>query len=196
MRTGVHEVAWHGRTCSGETLSGDAALVREVEDVVLLAIVDALGHGADAHAVARRAVEILRRDDFQDLAGAVRRLHEGLRGSLGAAAGLCRVNLQTGDARWLAVGNVTLWTFGPLETRLAGRDGLLGHVLPTLQEQSLRLPPGGLLVLATDGVREALGAADLRGVLGDSAIHVARGLIERFGREHDDATVAVLRRRT
>jgi hypothetical protein len=51
-------------------------------------------------------------------------------------------------------------------------------------------------VLTTDGIREALRSADLRGVLGDSAAHVARGIVDRFGRDHDDATVVVLRMRT
>jgi negative regulator of sigma-B (phosphoserine phosphatase) len=188
-----HQVAWFGRACSGHSLSGDAAIVMEQGGHVRLAIVDALGHGPAAHEVARKAAESLRDSAEAELPDAMRRLHEALRGTLGAAAGICRVDVDTGEARWLAVGNVVLRTFGEVETRLPGADGLIGHVLPRLREQAIRLRPGDLLLLVTDGVKDRMSAEGYPGLLGDSPALLARRVIERFGRDHDDATCIALR---
>jgi serine phosphatase RsbU (regulator of sigma subunit) len=190
---GRPEVAWHGRACTGETLSGDVATVVERPDGVFLAIVDALGHGAVANEVARRAAALLRAHAGPDLEAAMRRLHEGLREGVGAAAGVCWIDARTGQASWVAVGNVALRTFGSVETRLTGRDGLVGKVLPTFKPQSLRVPPGDLLVLATDGLRDHFSSEDYPGLHGDSAAFAARSLVERFGRDHDDVTVVAVR---
>jgi negative regulator of sigma-B (phosphoserine phosphatase) len=40
------------RPCDGETLSGDTALVQWGDDGVLVAVIDVLGHGPDAHQLA------------------------------------------------------------------------------------------------------------------------------------------------
>jgi serine/threonine protein phosphatase PrpC len=188
------DVAWHVRPCSGQTRSGDAAVVQETDAGVFLAVVDALGHGPEANEVARLATASLRGNAGPDLARTFAALHQALRGSLGAAAGVCWYAAATGEARWIAVGNVALRTFGAVEARLAGRDGLVGHVLPTLREESVRLAPGGVLLLLTDGIRDRVTAEEYPGLLGDSATFLVRRVVERFGRDHDDATCVALRR--
>ena len=40
------------RPCDGEALSGDTALVQWNDDGVLVAVIDVLGHGPDAHELA------------------------------------------------------------------------------------------------------------------------------------------------
>jgi serine/threonine protein phosphatase PrpC len=121
-------------------------------------------------------------------------LDRALRGTLGVVAGACWYEGRTGDARWVGVGNVLLRTFGTVEASLPGQDGLLGHAFPTPREQRVRLAPGDLLLLVTDGVRERLSVADYPGLLGDGAPLVARRVVERFGRDHDDVTCVSLRR--
>lgn len=189
------DVAWHGRPCTGETLSGDAAVIVEREGGLLLAIVDALGHGIAAHEVARQAVATLRSHAGPDVAALLRKVHEGLRGTLGAAVGVCWLDLASGLASWTAVGNVMLRTIGPLATRLVGADGLVGHALPTPRVTTLRPDAVDLLLLTTDGIREHVTPEDYPGLLGDSAGFAARQVVTRFGREHDDATCIALRMR-
>jgi serine/threonine protein phosphatase PrpC len=175
-------------------LSGDAAVVVPGAEGVFLGIVDALGHGIEAHQVARRATTLLRRMAGKDLEGVLRAAHADLRGGLGAAVGLCWFDVASGDVRWLGVGNVVLRTFGSRTMRLAGQDGLVGHVMPRPRLQTVRLAPGDTLLLATDGIREQVTAEAYPGLLGDSAKFAARQVVERFGREHDDATCILLRR--
>lgn len=186
--------AWHVRPCHGETLSGDVALVLPLPGGVLLGVVDVLGHGIEAHAVAREAAAWLRREASPDVGALLQRLHEVLRGTLGAAAGLCWVDEATGEARWAGVGNVVLRMAGSRELRMAGADGVLGHVLPAVRVHALGLAPGDLVLLCSDGIREQVGVEAYPGLLGDSAAYVARHVVDCFGREHDDATCVALRR--
>lgn len=194
MRVATFEAAWHARTCAGHTLGGDAAVVLERDEGAFLGIVDGLGHGAEAHAVAREAVAAFRAAACADVSSVIQRIHRALRRGLGAAAGACWYDGATGDARWAAVGNVVLKAFGAVEVRIQGQEGLLGHLIPTLHEHTVHLAHGDVLLLATDGVRDRLSAQEYPGLFGDSAAYVARRIVERFGRDYDDATCVALRR--
>jgi serine/threonine protein phosphatase PrpC len=189
------EAAWHGRPCTGHTLSGDAAVVVPWPGGAFLGIVDVLGHGPSAHEVARRAAAFLAVRADPDVTGVLRALHEDLRSGLGAVAGACWIDGGTGEVRWAAVGNVTLRSYGSVTTRLDGRDGLLGQVLPTLREQGLRLGAGDVLLLTTDGIRDQVSLAEYPGLREDDPAFAARRVVLRFGREHDDATCIVARMR-
>ena len=53
------EVEYQTLPRHGETMNGDAALVRQEGSNVLLAVVDALGHGEGAAQVAKAAIDVL-----------------------------------------------------------------------------------------------------------------------------------------
>ena len=52
-------VAWLSRPREGESVNGDAVIVRRHGDAVLVAVVDALGHGPKAAEVAEASTEWL-----------------------------------------------------------------------------------------------------------------------------------------
>src|SRR5919201_5556945 len=79
------EWAVASRPVSGEVVSGDAAIVSSVGDRTLVAAVDALGHGPEAARVAATAASILQEFAGDDVVALVRRCHDGLRGTRGAA---------------------------------------------------------------------------------------------------------------
>src|SRR5687767_14386778 len=77
----------------GEAQNGDAVLIREDGSRMLLALVDALGHGPGASAVAAVAVAELEAAPLGGgLAPILDRLHRGLRHSRGAAALVCTID--------------------------------------------------------------------------------------------------------
>ena len=53
------ETGEYVRPCDGETLSGDAVVVHADDDGVFVAVIDALGHGPDAHELAMQLSGIL-----------------------------------------------------------------------------------------------------------------------------------------
>src|SRR2546422_1725166 len=68
----------------GEAESGDRHLVKPVGTSVLVAVVDGLGHGAEAASAAQAAVAALERHASESLVGLVERCHRALKGTRGA----------------------------------------------------------------------------------------------------------------
>ncbi len=181
------------RPCPGEWVSGDAVVVQPVESGLFAAIVDALGHGPEAHEVAQIACEFLSRHASADVPGLMERLHQQLKGTRGAVAGLCAIDESARRVCYVGTGNTVLRRFGSAETRLVSRDGVLGQNMRTPLPQTLELERGDLLVLYTDGVKDRFAAEDFPGMLAHAPTDVARTIVERFGKGHDDAACIAVR---
>ena len=179
--------------CRGERASGDIAIVIERPTHLLLAVVDALGHGYEASRVAYSAGRLLTGMEQDDSAEILRLLHEELRGSIGAAAGVAVFRPESGDLNFCAVGNIAGRLFGSRESRLAGNPGLLGDTVRSQSSQRLRLAPGDVFIMYSDGIRDRFELSDYPQLRYQAAATVARTLLDRFGKSHDDASCVVLR---
>ena len=175
------------RPCPGEHLSGDAVVIRPLEHGLFVAIVDLLGHGPEAHELTHVIEAYLVRYGTSDVSGLMTRLHQHLRGTRGAVAGLCAIDAATGRTDYAGVGNTAMRRFGKAETRLVSQDGVLGQNMRTPRPQTLQLEPGDLIVLYTDGVSDRFTSDDYPGVLRHAPKEVASNIVQRFGKDHDDA---------
>ncbi len=181
------------RPCQGERVSGDAVVIRPLENGLFAAIVDVLGHGPEAHEVGLVIGEYLSRYGCSDVAGLMTRLHRHMKGTRGAVVGLCAINSTTGRAVYVGTGNTVLRRFGTTETRLVSLDGVIGQNMRTPRPQTLQLDAGDLIVLYTDGVRDRFTSDDYPGVLRHTPADIARTIVERFGRGYDDAACIAVR---
>jgi serine phosphatase RsbU (regulator of sigma subunit) len=189
----ILDIAFHLRPCRGEVVCGDAAGVVETPAGVWVAVADGLGHGPDAHAAAEAVVQAVADTSSEDPAAVLQDAHQRLIGTVGAAAGVAFLHASTGRLTFSGVGNTVLRRIGTTQTRLVSRDGVVGQRLATPRPTELILEPGDLVLILTDGVTERFGPEDYPGLYGDSAAVVARTVVERFGRPHDDATCLALR---
>ena len=180
------------RPYPGQVVSGDAAVVRPLEDGLLAAIVDVLGHGPEAHELTLVIDAFLTRHASADVAGLMRHLHQHLKGSRGAAVGLCAVDAG-GRVDYAAIGNTVLRRFGREESRLVSQDGVLGQNMRSPLEQRLQLEPGDVLVLYTDGVSDRFTSRDYPGLVHQAPKEVAGNVVQRFGKAHDDAACIAVR---
>ncbi len=196
-RPRIVEWAAASRPCAGEAVSGDLHLAVEYRDGALLAVVDGLGHGVEAAFAAKIAVATLERYATEPLIPLVRRCHEMLQQTRGAA--MCLVSIVTPhpSMSWLSVGNVDavlLHADAAVPCRRAivtQFPGVVGYRIPRLTPQeTFPLSRGDTLVLATDGVRqdfiETVNAVEPPQRLAD---RIARS----FGDGTDDALVLVAR---
>lgn len=178
----------------GQRLAGDAAAVIEHEGVMLAAIVDSLGHGPEAHAVAARAMKYL---DGAPVAGGPVEMLEGLssalKGTRGAAAAVGVLDTATGVMRCAAVGNIVIRRFGSGPDRLVSGEGIVGGTMRSPREQRVTLSAGDTIVMYTDGVRDRFEVRDYPQLSLQDAETIARTVIRRFGKDHDDAACVVLR---
>jgi negative regulator of sigma-B (phosphoserine phosphatase) len=184
------------RPLSGEAESGDRALVVVSHDAALVAAVDGLGHGREAARAAEPAVETLRAFADEPLVVLAERCDAALRHSRGAALSLARFSASHDTVTWIGIGNV--------EGRLVRSDGsaaisveslipargIAGDHLPELDEATLPIHPGDLLLLATDGIDSAF-ADSLRPY--GTAEELAGRILGEHSKPHDDALVVVAR---
>lgn len=181
------------RPCQGEYLSGDAVVIHSLEQGLFVAIVDVLGHGTEANELTHVIEAYLNRYCSCDVTGVIERLHQHLKGTRGAAVGLCAIDRLAGRIDYVGIGNTAMRLFGKTETRFVSQDGVLGQNMRTPRLQTARLEPGDLIVLYTDGVSGRFTAQDYPAVLHHAPEEVARNIVQRFGKDHDDATCIAVR---
>jgi serine phosphatase RsbU (regulator of sigma subunit) len=160
---------------------------------LFVAIVDVLGHGVEAHQLTHVIDAYLARFASFNLAGVMTGLHQHLKGTRGAAVGLCTIDSETSCLTYLGVGNTAIRRFGKTETRLVSLEGVLGQNMRTPRPQNLQLEAGDVVVLYTDGVSDRFTSEDYPSVLHQSAQEVTNNIVQRFGKDHDDAACIAVR---
>lgn len=171
--------------CEGEVANGDAVVVRDEGPAVLLAVVDALGHGPVAGAVASTATRVLQATPLDGVLRIVERLHEELRGTRGAEALIC---LRAGD-------RVEACRIGDVELRCAharwprvSTQGVLGGDLRRLRAFGGPLRCPERIVIHSDGVSGRFELDDLAALPPSEA---CQAIMSRHRRPYDDASVLV-----
>ena len=146
------------RSFAGLAACGDLPVAQPIANGFLIGAIDGLGHGEAAQHAARTAGETLRRHAGEPLARLLRICHDRLRSTRGAVISLASFDGTQGTAQWLGVGNVQGVLLRPrpsgppLRVNLVSRAGVVGCRLPQLRTTELRLEPGDVLVLVTDGI--------------------------------------------
>ena len=175
------------RPCQGEVRSGDVAVVRAVDGVALIAVIDALGHGPTAADIAERAAEHLGAAPLdQDMMRTMEGLHEALRGTRGAAGMVAM--LRDGVVEGCGVGNVELRSLGA-NIPVVQSPGILGVRVRRYKVFSGRIEREARLMLFSDGISPQVGIGQTRAMEPRAACEY---VFDNFRRSHDDATVLVV----
>ncbi|MGH9527135.1 MAG: SpoIIE family protein phosphatase [Terriglobales bacterium] len=197
---GTVEWAAAGQPFPGEALSGDMVVVADRRYGALIAVVDALGHGAEAAGVAAAAAAALQRHAEEPVLPLMRAVHETLRGSRGAVISLGLIEGRNAAVTWLGVGNVQGWVLRsasrpaglPVREMMLLRGGIVGVQLPPLYAAIVPIVAGDLIVFASDGI----GADFMVGVRADApVVETAEQILRHHGMANDDAIVVVARYR-
>ena len=183
MKLTVHHLS---RPKAGERTSGDAAFVRRDGDIVLFAVVDALGHGVHAAPVAEAAVENLKTTALdRGVREIMGDLHRALHGTRGAAAMICK--WSTGRVQGCGVGNVELAS-ARVKLPVLLTPGIIGMNMRTLHVFEGNVGVGSRIVLYSDGISSSILGEDLGALPRDKA---CERLMEKFRKSHDDATLMI-----
>lgn len=175
-----------------EVACGDAWAAERAEGSVSIALVDGLGHGLDAAIAAAEAVRLFRSGTGPP-AERLRRMHEGLGHTRGAAAAVWTIDAAARLVRWASVGNVRATIrSGGLERHLAGHDGTAGQNVRKIEERDYPWPEDATLIAKTDGI----GRAEIErypGILARHPAVIAAVVYLDAKRPRDDATVVVVK---
>jgi anti-sigma regulatory factor (Ser/Thr protein kinase) len=173
--------------------NGDAFVVNQRDDELLVGVIDGLGHGPLAQAAAMAAQRYVESHSSM----AMERLFQGagraLRGTRGAVMALARF---AGEKR------MTFASVGNIETRVVGskeriallvKRGILGSSEPHVHVQELAWEPEWALVMHSDGVRTRWQWEDFEGLEHEPARLIAAQLSRLLATDNDDATVLVVK---
>lgn len=188
---------------------GDAATIQQTGKTVWLLVLDAMGHGPVAARIAQRVISIFDaalKSDFgvnYKPAQLLNHIHTTLftrHQDEQAALGLFNFNLPDAQMDIAMVGNLDAFLLNPTNSiRLHSQNGMVGGLIPPrLKETSYPLVANSVLGVFSDGMR----FNDIAAVLPTQSYPVfgrqplqtaAKALVERFRRQHDDSSCALVR---
>ncbi|MBX3247718.1 MAG: phosphoserine phosphatase [Myxococcales bacterium] len=174
------------RPKQGERANGDAVFAHETPTLVVVAVIDGLGHGEAAAEASRRAVEALRATPDAPLEVLFASVGRALRGTRGAA--MTVVSCQGTTVTAAGVGNVALRVVGPTRLPFTNTPGILGGATRSLRVAQASIEGATRVVLCSDGISSHVGVDVLaRGTPHELLDH----LFSEHAAHHDDATALV-----
>ncbi len=176
------------RPFRGLAACGDKFLAEPGAAGFLAAVIDGLGHGHEASIAAVAAVEAIRHAAALPVEEIVIHCHEVLRETRGAAVGVLKVD-SAGQGSFCGVGNIDVISLAGASPGLFCSAGIVGHNMRRCRAMPFVMSPGDVYCLISDGVSSR---GDLRAALPGHPEEVARRIVEKFGRDHDDATALIL----
>jgi len=183
------------RPLTGETVSGDGFAVREAEGRRQVLVCDGLGHGPLAYAATQEAVRAFAGAPAAPPAVVVEALHRKISHTRGAAVAVAELDPEAGLVRYAGLGNIAGTVLDPDGGRrgMVSLPGIAGHQRRQLREYDYPLPPGGIVLMHSDGVVDRWNPADYPGLLSHSPQVIAATVLRDAGTRRDDAVVAVAR---
>jgi anti-sigma regulatory factor (Ser/Thr protein kinase) len=176
----------------GEVECGDAweCIDDDADKVVMVA--DGLGHGPEAALASGTAVSVPGRFPGSSCARLMDIAHGELRATRGAAIAVTRITGNT--LTFAGVGNIAACVFqGCSRKQLVSHNGIVGNNLRKVQEFSVPLEGGDLLVMNSDGLASNWSLDAYPGILSSDPAIIAAVLYRDFWRRRDDVTVLVIR---
>ena len=180
-----------------EAVCGDAWAVTagHVRNTIL--VVDGLGHGLHAFDAANAALLAFWKHARERPESILNALHETLRATRGAVAGVTEIDWDKRELRWAGAGNIA-GTLVPVEGKassLISHIGTVGQNVTRFQDFIHAWPDAGLLILHSDGLSSHWALEPYPGLTRKDPSLIAGVLYRDFASRRDDVIVLVGRER-
>ncbi len=179
--------------CHESEECGDTGVIIEYDEHLFLALVDALGHGTIAANIAQKALTYLEQSYRERPAVVLENLHEHLKGTRGSVAAVCSLNCITGSLSYSGIGNISIKRFGSNAESFVTRDGILGYMIPSPVEKTIKLYAGDILVMHSDGIKDHIDPTSFPNLLMGNAKNICSNVMTLLKKENDDASCIILR---
>lgn len=177
----------------GEPVSGDGWSEKNIERGRMLMLVDGLGHGQLAYDAANAACDAFRRA-YGSVSDTLLVIHDGLRGTRGAAVAVAELDLQSQLIRFAGVGNISATIVDATARRSAvSVYGIAGHQIRDVREYTYPWTSESTLIMHSDGLTTKWDLDAYPGLLGRDPMLIAGVLWKDHHRRSDDSTVVVAR---
>lgn len=178
----------------GYSVSGDGFICLLDRSKPLVAVIDGLGHGAEANRAKEAACASIENTVGRELADILQHMHGALRGSRGAAAFVSEFDREARIVRYFSIGNIDARILTEAGTTyFPNQAGVIGYRIATPQIRQEHWGPGMMLVVTSDGVSRNWSKEDYPNWQEIEAGLFCYSLVHEFGRLTDDAIAMVVR---
>ncbi len=181
----------------GYDLNGDALVLRRWGESALAGIIDGLGHGQFAHRAAEAARQYVESHHDSPLGQLFAGAGRACRGTRGVVMALARFDWALETLAFASVGDIEVRAF-PRSVRFPfpTQRGIVGLNAPPATVTKHHWSADNIMVLHSDGLDTHWSLEDFPGLAHKPAGPMARQLLQALAKDHDDATVLVIRKAT
>ncbi len=181
------------RSKPGETLNGDAYILMHLSATkTLVAVIDGLGHGKEAHMASNIIKEQIMLKANLPLIDLVKYAHQAARGTRGAVVGIALLNSQTSKLQFVGIGNIEGFVvLASSKKNLISFGGILGHNIRTPQVFEFPFDKGDSVCMYSDGINSRWNTNEIN--WNDDPQKNADFLINNYSRPNDDATILIIK---
>jgi anti-sigma regulatory factor (Ser/Thr protein kinase) len=154
-------------------------------------IADGLGHGPMAAQASTLAIRVLHNEVEASAEEILRRMHDALRPTRGAAVGLARIHFDRGVVEFAGVGNIASSALDESVRKMVSHNGIVGHEMRKVQTFTYPWTATSILVMHSDGLHANWSVDPYPGLQQRSAAVIAAVLYRDECRGTDDACVLV-----
>lgn len=177
-----------------EKFCGDAWAYHRTAQRTLIFLVDGLGHGFEASEAAQEAVDTFHRHNQRTPGDILSYMHDALKKTRGAAAGICEIRPSENRLIYAGVGNTAAVVLSSKQSRnLTSHNGTLGIAAPRIQEFSVEWPSRAVLIMHSDGLQTRWDLSSYPGLLSRHPAVIGGALLRDFRRQRDDSSVVVVK---
>jgi len=177
-----------------EKLCGDSWAYHRTPQRTMIMLVDGLGHGWEAAEAAQEAVNVFHRHIMRGPREILAYMHDALKKTRGAAAGISEIRPAENRLTYAGVGNtVAVVLSNKVSRNLTSHNGTLGIAAPRIQEFQVEWPARAILVMHSDGLQTRWDLSSYPGLLSRHPAVIGGALLRDFRRQRDDASVVVVK---
>jgi anti-sigma regulatory factor (Ser/Thr protein kinase) len=190
--TGMSNIGGLTVPLKGEFVSGDKWTVCELNGALYCLVVDGLGHGFEACEASKLAVKRFTENLSLPPGAMLKVLHNSLRGTRGAVAGVAFINLEEQTLVYAGLGNIVgVLCEGTDRKHLVSLNGTLGYESRKIMEFKLHWSSQSTLIMHSDGL-PTRASDELDHINTTSPSLIAASLFFHQTKSTDDATILVV----
>ena len=181
----------YSRPFPGEHFNGDVYFVHRDESYALFSVIDGLGHGPSAYKISKRVLKELKHYNFNDPKEVLNQINKAVLGSEGSVIGIGTIKDDIFE--YVSLGNIGCRIFGEKNITMIMRDGILGSRIRSFHSTKVKLHPGDMIIMHSDGVHGLEKFRFLKSNHLFSCEKLARMIVEDLGSDFDDSTALVVK---
>jgi serine/threonine-protein kinase RsbT len=178
------------RPISGAGVNGDALVIEEWNGQTLLAVIDGLGHGADAAVASLKARKYIQTNKGENVDEIMSGLHKHLLGTRGAVVGLVKIDRDSRKLTFCSIGNVEAYISSEPRIHPASMGGIVGANIKRITKFEYDYNILRAVIMYSDGISQNFSLSDYPCAC-EQPQTTADRILSEWGKETDDATVLI-----